>query len=128
MKERGIQVPRLTGQEMADIVAYLYVLRYFDQPAIGRLQGEQLVQSKGCLSCHSIRGKGGKVSADFATSKYVSTPAGLVAGMWNHSRYMEAHAQKREISWPLLTGQELAEISAYLITLPKGGTSKPSAK
>ena len=126
MKERGIQVPRLTGQEMADVVAYLYVSHYFDQPALGRFQGQQLVQTKGCLTCHSVRGKGGKVGADFATSKAVGTPASVVAAMWNHSRFMEAQAQKQEIPWPLLTGQELGDIATYLSTLSRAGAPKKS--
>lgn len=116
MKERGIQVPRLTGQEMADILAHLYVSHYFDRSAsAGR--GRQLVQSKGCLTCHSVRGKGGKISADFATSQVVGSSAGLLAGMWNHSRYMEAEARKQEIAWPVLSGQELADIARYLESL-----------
>ncbi|MBI2554870.1 MAG: c-type cytochrome [Candidatus Rokubacteria bacterium] len=118
MKERGIQVPRLTGQEMADIVAYLYVSHYFDlHTSAGR--GRQLVQSKGCLTCHSVRGKGGKIGADFATSKWVGSPAALVAGMWNHSRYMETQTQKQELPWPVLSGQELADIARYLQSLAK---------
>jgi mono/diheme cytochrome c family protein len=126
MKERGIQVPRLTGQEMADIVAYLYVSHYFDQAAsAGR--GQQIVQSKGCLGCHSVRGKGGKIGADFAASRVVGSSAGLLAGMWNHSRYMEAQAQKQEISWPVLTGQELADISTYLVSVSRAGTPKPKS-
>ncbi len=127
MRERGIQVPRLTGQEMADIVAYLYVSHYFDQNSSAN-RGQQLIQSKECLTCHSVRGKGGKIGADFATSKFVASPAGLIAGMWNHSRYMEAQAQKQEVAWPLLTGQELADISAYLVTVPKAGPSKPGSQ
>ncbi len=127
MKERGIQVPRLTGQEMADVVAYLYVSHYFDQPALGRVQGQQLVQNRGCLNCHSVRGKGGKVSADFATSKVVGTPAGVVAAMWNHSRFMESQAQKREVPWPVLTGEELRDIATYLGSLSKmGAIRKPN--
>jgi mono/diheme cytochrome c family protein len=128
MKERGIAVPRLTGQEMADILAYLYTSRYFDQPALGRVQGQQLVQTKGCLGCHSIRGKGGKVGADFSISKFTTSAAGIIAGMWNHSRLMEAQAQKREISLPVLTGQELTDIAAYLTTLPKSVPPKPVSK
>ena len=113
MKERGIQMPRLTGQEMADVLAYLYVSHYFE-PVQSPRRGQQLVQSKGCLICHSVRAKGGKVGADFATSKWVGSKAGLVAGMWNHSRYMEAQTQKQEVQWPVLTGQELADIARYL--------------
>ena len=118
MKERGIQVPRLTGQEMADILAYLYLSHYFDQAASAE-RGQQLVQSKGCLTCHSVRGKGGKISADFVTSEVVGSHPGLVAGMWNHSRFMEVQARKQEIPWPVLTGQELADIARYLRSLAK---------
>jgi mono/diheme cytochrome c family protein len=113
---------------MADVVAYLYVSRYFDQPVISRIQGQQLVRTKGCLTCHSINGKGGKISADFATSKLVGSPASLIAGMWNHSRFMEAQVQKQQIPWPILTGQELADISAYLASISKGGALKPPTK
>ena len=89
MKERGIEVPQLTGQEMADIVAYLYTSHYFDPAAGSSARGQQLVQTKGCVACHSVRGKGGKVAADFATSNVVGSPAALIAAMWNHSRSME---------------------------------------
>jgi len=128
MKERGIQVPRLTGQEMADVVAYLYVSHYFDQPAISRFHGQQLVQSKGCLTCHSINGKGGKISADFATSKVVGSPASVVAAMWNHSRWMESQAQKQEVPWPVLTGQELGDMAMYLGSISRGGALKQQGK
>ncbi|MFQ5899012.1 MAG: c-type cytochrome [Candidatus Methylomirabilia bacterium] len=123
MKERGIQVPRLTGQEMADIVSYLYLSHYFDQEA-SSTRGLQLLQGKGCLICHSVRGRGGKVAADFAASRVVGSPASLLAGMWNHSRYMEFRAQKLQVPWPLLTGQELADIAAYLGSLSKAVPQK----
>ncbi len=116
MKERGIEPPTLSGQEMADILAYLYTSRYFDARADAR-RGAQLVQAKGCTTCHSVRGKGGKVAADFATSRVVATPASLIAGMWNHSAYMEAKAQKQDVAWPTLSGQELADVSVYLRSL-----------
>ncbi len=123
MKERGVQVPTLAGQETADILAYLYVSRYFDQ-ATNATRGAQLLTAKGCLNCHSVRGKGGTVSADFATSTVARTPAALVAGMWNHSGLMEAQAEKRQVAWPTLTGQELGDISAYLTSLAGGGGKK----
>lgn len=125
MKERGIQVPRLTGQEMADILAYLYTSHYFDQAASPQ-RGKELVQMKGCLTCHSVRGKGGKISADFATSEAAGSPASLIAGMWNHSRFMEAEARRREVPWPVLTGQELADIAGYLGSISKAGRPKKS--
>ena len=119
MKERGILVPQLTGQDMADIVAYLYTSLYFDSTTGNTSRGQQLVQAKGCLACHSVRGQGGKVAADFSGSNVVGSPSSVIAAMWNHSRYMEAQAQKQDISLPVLTGQELADITTYLGSLGK---------
>lgn len=126
MQARGIQVPRMTGQEMADVVAYLYASHYFDQPGdAGR--GEQLVQAKDCTACHAIRGKGGKIGgADLGSYAGLRSSAGLVAALWNHPRYLQA--QKQEVPWPVLTGQELADVASYLSTLPKVAAPKPKSQ
>ncbi|MBI3075493.1 MAG: cytochrome c [Deltaproteobacteria bacterium] len=75
--------------------------------------------SNGCLTCHSVRGKGGKIGPDLSTSRVVGSSSSLVAGMWNHGRYMEMRARKQEVPWPLLTGQELADIALYLQSLAR---------
>jgi len=127
MKERGIEAPQLSGQEMADIVAYLYTTHYFDPAAGNGDRGRQLVQAKGCVACHSVGGKGGKTAGDFAKSNVVGAPAPLIAALWNHSREMEDQAQKAGIKLPTLKGQELADMSAYFRTLTKS-QSTPSPK
>jgi mono/diheme cytochrome c family protein len=119
MKERQIEAPSLTGQEMADIVAYLYTSHYFDPAAGNSARGQQVAQSKGCLTCHSVRGKGGKVAGDLSTSTVVGSPSSLIAAMWNHSRAMEDQALKQGIKLPTLKGQELADLAAYLRSLTK---------
>ena len=127
MRERGIDVPKLAGQDMADILAYLYVSHYFDQTA-SRARGQKLVQDRGCTTCHSVRGKGGKLAADFAASTVVGSPASLIAGMWNHAIYMEAKAQTQNVAWPTLKGQELADLAAYLNSLSRAGGTKSQLK
>lgn len=127
MKEHAIEIPKLSGQDMADLLAFFYVSHYFEATGSPRRGGE-LVQAKGCLTCHSVRGKGGKVAADFATSTVVRSPASLVAGMWNHSRLMEGQAEKQQVPWPVLNGQELADISAYFVSLSKPAAPKPAPK
>jgi mono/diheme cytochrome c family protein len=117
MQELKVDVPQLTGQQMADIVAYLFTSRYFERAGNAR-RGETLVQSKGCLGCHAIAGKGGKVGADFARSALVGAPERLIAGMWNHGAMMEAQAAARGVTWPQLSGAELGDLAAYLRTLP----------
>jgi mono/diheme cytochrome c family protein len=127
MKQRAITPPKLTGQEMADVLAYLYVSRYFESEGKAD-RGRALAQDKGCLGCHSVRGVGEKVGADFARSQLVRTPSGLVAGMWNHSGLMERAAEKRSVAWPALTGQELADLSAYFVSLSAGAPKARGAK
>lgn len=122
MQQRGIQVPRLTGQEMTDIVAYLYVSHYFDEP-VNPTRGRELVESKGCVSCHAVGGKGGKTGKDLSAYPGLRASAGVVAAMWNHPRYVEA--QRQEVPWPLVTGPELADMSAYLGALPPRAPAAP---
>ena len=117
MRQRGLPVPRLTGQEMADIAAYLYTAYYFESAAGRAGRGRELVRKKGCLTCHAIYRRGGSSASDLAINNVVSTPAGQVAAMWNHARYMETEGRRQSTTLPLLTGQELADISAYLAGL-----------
>jgi mono/diheme cytochrome c family protein len=124
MKERAVEVPQLTGQEMGDIVAYLYTSHYFDPAAGSGARGRQVAKTKGCVACHSVRGKGGKIASDFAVSNVVGSPAALIAAMWNHSRSMEDQAAKQGLKLPTLKGQELADMSAYLQSLTKAGTTR----
>jgi mono/diheme cytochrome c family protein len=124
MKQKGLQVPRLAGQEMADLVAYLYVSHYFDEP-VDRARGKSLVDAKGCTSCHAVRGAGGKGGKDLTAYPGLRSSAGVVAAMWNHPRYVEA--QRREVPWPLVTGQELADMAAYLASLQRGAAPAPKS-
>jgi mono/diheme cytochrome c family protein len=125
MRALKIEAPQLSGQEMADIVAYLFASRYFDRTG-SRARGQALVQSKGCLGCHAVAGKGATVAGDFARSTVVGTPPALVAAMWNHAAFMEAAAAKREVAWPELNGAELRDIAAYFASLSRGPGSRPA--
>ena len=122
MQERGIQIPRLKGQEMADIVAYLYVSHYFDQE-VSPSRGQQVLTDKGCLTCHAARGQGGRTAADLATYRAARSGPALIAALWNHPRYLPK--ERREVPWPLLTGQELADMAAFLGSLPRAAGTAP---
>lgn len=123
MRSRGIDVPQLTGQEAADLVAYLYASAYTG-PA-GRVpQGRQVVQQKACLSCHVIEGKGGRVGPELTGSQAGASPQALVAGMWNHSFGMQHQAQRQNVAWPELSGQDLSDLAAYMRSLSKARPSR----
>ena len=120
MKERGLEVPKLSGQDVADVLAYLFTAHYFDQQA-SAARGGTLVRDRGCTACHSVRGEGSKRAADLSTSTVVGSPAALIAAMWNHGPRMEAKAESAVVAWPVLRGQDLADIQAFL-----GAQSRPA--
>ena len=56
------------------------------------------------------------------------SPSGIIAAMWNHGARMEGQAQKQGIALPILTGQELADITAYLGSLTPTRPPQKKAK
>jgi cytochrome c2 len=100
---------------MADIVAYLYSVQYFAPPGDpGR--GTGLARTKGCLSCHSIAGKGGNLGPDFDKVTGLDQPATVVSAMWNHASTMEKKMAEMSLKWPLLTGREMADLATFMQT------------
>jgi hypothetical protein len=68
------------------------------------------------------------MAADFTRSELVRTAPGLITGMWNHGRFMERIAERKSIAWPVLTGQELADLSAYLASVGTPRRVAPGAR
>jgi cytochrome c2 len=113
MKREGISFPVFEEGEMADIIAYLYGLKLEDAP--GNVEkGKKIVKDKGCLSCHTLQGKGAKVSVDLATISDLDSPLAMICAMWNHSPAMQKRLLEKNLDWPELTGENMADLYAYL--------------
>jgi mono/diheme cytochrome c family protein len=123
MEKRGINRPRFSGEEMADIIAYLYFLKFVDEPG-DRVEGEKLFSSKGCITCHSVKGKGEEIGPDLATSRGVSSPIEMVQVMWNHAPIMEKKMREKRLPWPEFKGKDMPNLFAYLQSISKGGATK----
>jgi len=115
MNRAGIKVPQLGAEEMADLLAYLYSVQYSGEAGIAA-RGRQLVRDKRCLDCHALSGRGGRTAPDLASARGPSSETGVVAAMWNHVVAAQ-DVQGRSITWPTLTAQEMADLSAFLVTL-----------
>lgn len=101
MRARGVRVPTLTADEMADIVAYLYSVQYFadrGDPARGR----KVAAAKGCTGCH--RAAGGRARPLF-TGRRFDSAASVAAALWNHPVVGP---------WPRFTAEEMADLTAAL--------------
>jgi cytochrome c2 len=109
MRERGIDWPSLTTPELADLVSFLYFLRYADTGGDAEV-GAGVFVDQGCASCHSdpdAPHAGPELAA-------AASPAALVAEMWNHASLMQRAILAEGRPWPELTGEELRHLFAYL--------------
>jgi cytochrome c2 len=118
-------ISRLSGQEIADIIAGLHASLVFDRYRGSVAEGRRLVWERGCLRCHSIYQRGAGTAPDLATSNVVSTQVGQVAAMWNHGRHMENTSRRADMLLPTLSAHELADITRYLSGL---GSAVPARR
>jgi mono/diheme cytochrome c family protein len=110
-------VPTLSPEEMSDIVAYLYSVRYFKQAGDPR-RGVILSVNKGCFDCHALFGERGKTASDLAAVSGIDTPAGVLAALWKHSIIDDPRPLK-ERRWPTFRGDDMADLVAYLRSLKR---------
>jgi cytochrome c2 len=113
MHSMGIAVPQFSGQDISDILAYLYFLQYYDQPG-DPTAGQRIFFDKGCVLCHYAPEGGKPVGPDLSRSTAVSSPIAMCSAMWNHAPAMEALFRQREIPWPHFEASEVRDLVAYL--------------
>jgi mono/diheme cytochrome c family protein len=116
MKIRGVPVPHLRPEEMADIVAYLYSVRYFARAGDPKV-GVQVAARKGCLVCHSLYGERGKTASDLARAKGLESPAAVLSALWNHAFISAPKPAGDKAPWPEFRSEEMADLVAYLQSL-----------
>ncbi len=109
LKGEGKGVPTLTRQEAADLFAYLYTFRHPEEQGDPE-RGREIFEAKGCASCHAGAGTAPPVSQWGS----IHDPIELARVMWNHADHMAEAVQKKKEEWPRLTGQELADVVAYV--------------
>lgn len=113
MVRQGIAWPRLTAEELADLIAFLYYLPFTD-PAGNAQRGGEVFASRSCASCHSSGEASGQRGPDLMDSPATRSPAALVAAMWNHAPVMKTAILGEGRPWPELSGQDLRDLLAYL--------------
>lgn len=116
MTPRGISVPQLRPEEMADIVAYLYSVGYFAEPG-NVANGRKVMTDKGCVRCHAIAGERGKSGPDLARAKGLESPAAVITVMWNHAVVTSPTVRGQKGLWPELRPEDLSDLVAFLQSL-----------
>ena len=121
---RGIPHAKFSGQEMADVIAFLYFVNYANVTA-SPSRGAQLFAGR-CGACHTA-GDGRRVGPDLSDVPGLDDPIAITAAMWNHAPRMEEEARKRGVLWPRLQPGDTADLTAYLLSrrAPAERASRP---
>lgn len=112
MAKRGITVPQLRPEDMADLVAYLYSVRYFASGG-SVPKGWVVASNKGCLQCHAVSGERGKPASDLTRAKGLDSSAAVLAALWNHTVVTPKVAGK-QLDWPVFKADEMADLVTLL--------------
>lgn len=123
MKKRGVARPAMDEQQSADLFAFFYSLRFFEEPG-DAARGKALFTSRRCSTCHGLT-EAKPIAGAKPVSQWTAAadPLELVETMWNHSSLMRTQMAKNNIRLPLLKGQELADLLVYT----RRATNRPAA-
>lgn len=120
MRERRVPSVTFQGNEMADIIAYLYFINYFDRPG-DATRGRELFREKGCRHCHRVGEPDGEVGPDLSVSPMVGSPIETITAMWNHAQTMEPAMRARGIPWPKFEPGEMIDLIEFIYSRRRTG-------
>jgi cytochrome c2 len=119
----GLPWPRFADHEMNDLLAYVRAnstgqRRETELLPANPARGWKIIQSKSCLECHTVRGKGGHIGPELGPDRPEPLTIVQFAGlMWNHSPQMWKALKAHSIPRPVFQGKDIADIVAFLSSL-----------
>lgn len=119
-RELDISHSPLSEKEVAEIIAYLCYLRFFNKQG-NVFIGKKLLNAKGCLKCHSIGQDEDrdKVAPDFLTIDFYVSPLYITQAMWNHGPNIFQAERAKGIKHIQLRGDEIVDITSALQDLTR---------
>jgi len=116
------QWPQFTGHEMNDLIAYVSSSaphRATNTPeTLGNPERGWAVFKSKCIQCHSAGGQGGSVGPELGPEHDFPLTTGQFASvLWNHAPAMLSQAREKGIDPPVLQGDEMADLRAFLASL-----------
>jgi len=106
----GIPFPAFSENEMSQLLAYLFAKRYFEEQG-KPVRGKSVFTAKKCVTCHDQPSSG---APDLRRNNGEYSSHGMAAAVWRHGPKMQAEIAKRGEAWPVLSGEQIADLVAYL--------------
>jgi mono/diheme cytochrome c family protein len=123
IRELRMVRPTFQGDELKDLVAFIYFLNYFDEPGDPRL-GKILFTEKHCILCHRVEGEGGSSGPSLQNLPRGVSPLRIAEGLWNHGPQMIRSMRSRGLAVPQFRGSEIIDLFAYLRSQGQGRVSR----
>lgn len=103
LKKKGKKAPRISTDDLADIIAYLFFIN-FDRSTGSVQLGEKLFDSKSCSTCHE---------PTFPSEGKME----LLSRFWNHLPEMLIETRQQGIAWPTFSEGEMSCLIEYLMSV-----------
>ncbi len=123
MAARRIPMAPMGEQAAADLFAFFYSTRFFEEPG-DATRGKRLFASLSCDHCHGITES--KMAGVKPVSRWTSPadPTAMIEVMWNHAANMRGEMARQKIEWPRISGQDVSDILVYVRNLPSAPKNK----
>ncbi len=113
MDEARLIRPKFENDELSDLLAFLYFLKYFDEPGDVK-NGKALFAEKHCIECHAIGKSGGRTGPRLDKLARGTPPLQIAQDLWNHGPVMIASMRGRGLPVPTFKEKEIIDLFAYL--------------
>ncbi len=114
--------PSLTTNELDQLVSYIFYLRYLGEPGNVSM-GKRLIETKGCLNCHSIGDQGSSDGIALDQLKEYASPLYIAQVIWNHGPAMQEQMVTMGVEHPTFDDNDITHLSAYLRESSRGQPS-----
>ena len=112
MESIGMAPPTFAGDELADVFAYIFLVRYAGPPS-DPARGAALYVERGCVRCHGAGGEGG-VGPQLRGRMAGEAPEEILQRMWNHAPGMLERMSSQGSTWPRFEAGEVADLLTFL--------------
>jgi mono/diheme cytochrome c family protein len=112
-QEKRLTRPTFEPAEMASLLAFLYYLGSLDPPGDAD-RGAVLFRQKGCQTCHTLGGQGGRVGPDLTAYSRYASPLFLTAGLWRRGRAMASVMEREKVTRATFEGSDIPDLLAYI--------------
>lgn len=113
MDSQGITYPDFSDEEMADLIAFVYSLQYFDPPG-SSVVGKSVFDWRGCSLCHGDSAEGTRSAPALRGHGKNYNSISLATALWSHGPKMYDFAQTSGLDWPTLREDDIGDLLAFL--------------